>query len=90
MFGEDYQVFLPDGRAVGQVLVLGRGERAAGGKRGCPSHFIPLHPTSKSNVNRFYPNALFSESVPPLQKPRSPPPGLTSGPLAEIEIAWSE
>ncbi|KAJ4932195.1 hypothetical protein JOQ06_010620, partial [Pogonophryne albipinna] len=23
MYGEDYQVFLPDGRAVGQVLVLG-------------------------------------------------------------------
>ncbi|CAB1453703.1 unnamed protein product [Pleuronectes platessa] len=31
MFDDDYQVFLPDGRAVGQVLVLGRGHPAAGG-----------------------------------------------------------
>ncbi len=34
MFGEDYQVFIPDGRAVGQVLVLGRRDPAAGGKQG--------------------------------------------------------
>lgn len=30
--GEDYQVFVSDGRALGQVLVLGRGDPAAGGK----------------------------------------------------------
>lgn len=34
MFGEDYQVFISDGRAVGQVLVLGRRDPAAGGKQG--------------------------------------------------------
>lgn len=34
MFGEDYQVFTPDGRAVGQVLVLGPMDAAAGGKQG--------------------------------------------------------
>lgn len=34
MFGEeDHQVLLSDGRAVGQVLVLGRRRLAAGGKR---------------------------------------------------------
>lgn len=38
MFGEDYQVFVSDGPAVGQVLVLGRRDPAAGGKRGS----IPL------------------------------------------------
>lgn len=33
MFGEDYQVFVCDGRAVGQVLMLGRGDPDAGGKQ---------------------------------------------------------
>lgn len=34
MFGEDYQVFLSDGRAVGQVLVLEHRDPAEGGKQG--------------------------------------------------------
>ncbi|XP_070704337.1 SRC kinase signaling inhibitor 1 [Pempheris klunzingeri] len=34
MFGEDYQVFIPDGPAVGQVLVLGRRDPAAGANAG--------------------------------------------------------
>ncbi|XP_051243127.1 SRC kinase signaling inhibitor 1 isoform X6 [Dicentrarchus labrax] len=34
MFGEDYQVFISDGRAVGQVLVLGRRDPAAGANAG--------------------------------------------------------
>lgn len=38
MFDEDYQVFLSDGRAVGQVLLLGHRLPAAGGKQGS----IPL------------------------------------------------
>lgn len=42
MFGEDYQVFISDGRAVGQVLVLGRRDPAAGGKRVQPQGSIPL------------------------------------------------
>lgn len=33
MFGEDYQVFTPDGQAVGQVLVLGPMDAVGGGKR---------------------------------------------------------
>lgn len=32
LFGEDYQVFISDAQAVGQVLVLGRDEAAAGGE----------------------------------------------------------
>lgn len=32
MFGDDYQVFLPDGRPVGQVWVLGCSDGAAAGK----------------------------------------------------------
>lgn len=34
MIGEDYQVFLSDGRAFGQVLVLGCSDPTAGGKQG--------------------------------------------------------
>lgn len=38
MIGEDYQVFLSDGRAFGQVLVLGCSDPTAGGKQGGQSH----------------------------------------------------
>jgi len=50
IYGEDYQVFLPDGRAVGQVLVLGPLDPDAGGKQGS----IPL---------KFHSNPLFSKAT---------------------------
>lgn len=34
MIGEDYQVFISDGQAFGQMLVLGCRDPTAGGKRG--------------------------------------------------------
>lgn len=42
MIGEDYQVFLSDGRALGQVLVLGCGDPTAGGKQGAIALKIQL------------------------------------------------
>lgn len=33
MIGEDYQVYISDGPALGQVLVLGCGDPTAGGKQ---------------------------------------------------------
>lgn len=44
MFGEDFQVFISDGRAVGQVLVRGHRDLAEGGNQG----FIPLKIRHKS------------------------------------------
>lgn len=66
MFGEDYQVFLSDGRPVGQVLVLGHSDPAAGGKQG-------VHPTSDSTSITSFQKAPSSTSVTLLQKPLSAP-----------------
>jgi len=42
MFGEDYQVFLPDGWPLGQMLVLECRDPAAGGKQVQPQTSILL------------------------------------------------
>lgn len=53
MFGEDYQVFTPDGRAVGQVLVLGPMDAVGGGKRVQLQRWNPLR-NSALAFEKFY------------------------------------
>ena len=69
MFGEDYQVFVSDGRAVGQVLLLESRDPAAGGKHVQPQRSISLEVQCQTFLLKRY---LF-KYIPPLQKPLSVP-----------------
>lgn len=69
-FGEDYQVFVSDGRAVGQVWVLGCRDPAAGGKRIQALESIALEVQHQTLLFEKLP---FLNTILPLQKPLSEP-----------------
>lgn len=88
VFGEDYQVFVSDGRAMGQVWVLGRREPAAGGKRVQPQGSVSLEIERRALPFESY---LFSPRVPPRFLPRSAQPaGLNFRPRLKWQCAALE
>lgn len=92
MFGEDYQVFISDGPAVGQVLVLGRRDPAEGGKQGSIPLKIPRQPLL---LKSYLFKKKIKQSIALLQRPLSAPrfaqpPGLNFGPILKWQCAAQE
>lgn len=70
--GEDYRVFIADGEAVSQVLVLGRRDPDVGGKRiQLQRGTIPVKIQSQTLhcLRKYIPLLLNSPSVPGLAQP---------------------